>query len=283
MTYNLVFGMKVISFSQLPGGSYSHPNNALDMIGSDNGVDFWFAQGYWKAIAGPWGNGTYFFMSCDAKGAPAAVHCADGKDRIVTLALTHSARQYVRTQVGKVYGTGTPMYEEGTVGKATGNHIHVEVADGIRTGKSWDAKLGVYRMEGELNPLEVIYVLRSFSTVKQTLGAKLKYCDALTYTPPQPPKPPAPQMEKGKLYFVADRSPARIRQKLAFSNGKPIGAILATMPKGSFAEITHLTQRHEKDAQGFEWLQVTYQTPTGDKVSGFVQGDLSAYLIKKGG
>lgn len=277
---NLVFGMKVINISQLPGGSYSHPNMALDMVGSDNGIDFYFAQGYWKAIAGPWGNGTYFFMSCDAKGAPAAVHCADGKDRIVTLALTHSARQYVRTTVGKVYGTGTPMYEEGTVGKATGNHIHVEVADGIRTGKSWDAKLGVYRMEGELNPLEVIAVLRSFSTVKETLGAKLKYVDTLAY---KAPIPPPPVMEKGKLYFVADRAPARIRQKLAFADAKPIGAILATMPKGSFAEITHFTQRHEKDAQGFEWMQVTYQMPTGDKVSGFVQGDLSAYLIKKGG
>lgn len=275
---NLVFGMKVISFSQLPGGSYSHPNGALDMVGSDSSIDFWFAQGYWKAIAGPWGNGTYFFMSCDAKGAPAAVHCADGNDRIVTLALTHSARQYVRTTVGKVYATGTPMYEEGTVGQATGNHIHVEVADGIRTGKSWDAKLGVYRMEGELNPLEVISVLRRFSTVKETLGAKLKYVDTLEY---KPPIPPPPVMEKGKLYFVADRAPARIRQKLAFSNGKPIGAILATMPKGSWAEITHFTQRHEKD--GFEWMQVTYTTATGDKVSGYVQGDLGSYLIKKGG
>lgn len=274
---NLVFGMKVISFSQLPGGSYSHPNGALDAVGSDSGIDFWFAQGYWKAIAGPWGNGTYFFMSCDAKGAPAAVHCADGKDRIVTLALTHSARKYVRPEVGKVYGTGTPMYEEGTVGQATGNHIHIEVADGIRTGKSWDAKLGVYRMEGELNPLEVIAVLRSFSTVKGTLGAKLKYVDSLTYTPPKPV--PAHPMEKGKLYFVADKAPARIRQKLAFANGKPIGAILATMPKGAHAEITHMTARHEADAQGFEWFQVAYFTPTGDAVAGYVQGDLGSYLI----
>lgn len=278
--YNLVFGMKVISFSQLPGGSYSHPNMALDAVGSDSGIDFWFAQGYWKAIAGPWGNGTYFFMSCDAKGAPAAVHCADGKDRIVTLALTHSARQYVRTQVGKVYGTGTPMYEEGTVGKGvTGNHIHVEVADGIRTGKSWDSKMGVYRMEGELNPLEVMFVLRSFSKVEQTLGAKLKYCDSLTYTPPAPAKP---VLEKGKLYFFPDRAPARIRQKLAFSNGKPIGAILATMPKGAYAEITHLTNRHEQDEQRFEWFQVKYKTPTGDVVEGYVQGDLGSYLIKRG-
>lgn len=278
--YNLCFGMKVINISQLPGGSYSHPNNALDMVGSDSYIDFWFAQGYWKAIAGPWGNGTYFFMSCDSKGAPAAVHCADGVDRIVTLALTHSERKYVRPTVGKVYGTGTPIYEEGMKGQGvTGYHIHVEVADGIRTGKSWDSKLGVYRMEGELNPLEVMFVLRSFSKVEQTLGAKLKYCDSLTYTPPAPAKP---VLEKGKLYFFPDRSPARIRQKLAFSNGKPIGAILATMPKGSYAEITHLTNRHEQDEQRFEWFQVKYKTPTGDIVEGYVQGDLGSYLIKRG-
>lgn len=275
--YNLVFGMKAINITQLPGGSYSHPNMAVDMAGVDNGIDFWFAQGYWKAIAGPWGSGTYFFMSCDKNGAPAAVHCADGKDRIVTLALTHSARIYVRPTVGKVYETGTPIYEEGTVGQATANHIHVEVADGIRTGKSWDSKLGGYRMEGELNPLEVIAVLRSFSTVKQTLGAKLKYVDSLTYTPPKPV--PAHPMEKGKIYFVADKAPCRIRQKLAFANGKPIGAILATMPKGAHAEITHMTARHEADAQGFEWFQVAYYTPTGDAVAGYVQGDLGSYLI----
>ena len=276
---NLCYGMKVINITQLPGGSYSHPNGAMDLAGSDNGIDFWFAQGNWKCIAGPWGSGTYFFMSCDKNGAPAAVHCADGVDRIVTLALTHSARIYVRPTVGKVYGTGTPIYEEGTVGNATANHIHVEVADGIRTTKTWDSKLGVYRMEGELNPLKVMFVLRSFSTVKQTLGASLKYCDTLAYTPPKP----AAKMEKGKLYFVADTMPCRIRQKLAFANGKPIGAILATMPTGAFAEILHMTCRHEKDEQGFEWFQVEYITPTGDVVGGYVQGDLGAYLIRWGG
>lgn len=275
---NLVFGMKVINITQLPGGSYSHPNMAVDLAGSDSGIDYWFAQGYWKCIAGPWGSGTYFFMSCNSAGAPAGVHCADDKERIVTLALTHSARKFARPVVGQVYGTGTPIYEEGTVGQATANHIHLEIADGIRTGKSWDAKLGVYRMDGELDPIKVMYVLRSFSKVKDAHGADLKYCDTLAYTPPIPPPP---VMEKGKLYFVADTTSCRIRQKLAFTNGRPIGAILATMPKGAVAEITHFSQRHEKD--GFEWFQVKYTTVTGDTVNGFVQGDLGAYLIKKGG
>ena len=121
---NLCYGMKVINITQLPGGSFSHPNGAMDMAGSDAGIDFWFAQGRWKCIAGPWGNGTYFFTAVDAKGNVEKVHCADGKDRVVTIALTHSAKKYVKTKLGAIYQNGIPLYEEGTVGKATGNHIH---------------------------------------------------------------------------------------------------------------------------------------------------------------
>lgn len=54
------------------------------------------------------------------------------------------------------------------------------------------------------------------------------------------------------------------------------------MPKGSYAEITHLTNRHEQDENRFEWFQVKYKTPTGDVVEGYVQGDLGSYLIKRG-
>lgn len=274
--YNLCFGMKILNISQLPGGSYSHPNGALDLCGSDLGIDFYFAQGYWKCIAGPWGNGTYFFVSCDKNGVPSRVHCADGLDRIVTLALTHSEQRFVRTKVGKVYGDKEAMYEEGALGPGvTGNHIHLEVAEGIRESKTYDNKLGVYRMTGELNPIEVMFVNKAFTKVSNDAGAPLKYCDGVVYVKP------TPVYKSGTLLFIADRSPARIRKNLAFSNGKPIGTVLATMPKGATAEITHLTNRHEKDAAGFEYFQVKYETPTGDIVEGYVQGDLGSYLIKR--
>ena len=272
--FNLCFGMKVINITQLPGGSFSHPNGAMDLAGSDSGIDYWFAQGNWKCIAGPWGNGTFFFVSCDSSGIPTRVHCADGIDRIVTIALTHSARTYIRTTVGKIYQNGMAMYEEGTVGQATGNHIHLEVAEGIREAKIYDKKLGVYRMTGELDPVAVMFVNRAFSTVLDDHGAKLKYCDGAQYVPPVP-------WVKGDLLFVADRSAARIRKTLDFSEGRPIGSVLATMPRGSKAKITHFTNRHEKDTQGFEWFQVRYITPTGDTVDGYVQGDLGAYLITR--
>ena len=143
---NLCYGMKVINISQLPYSSFSHPNGAMDLCGSDNGVDFWFAQGDWKCIGGEFGNGTYFFTAVDASGTAVPVHCADGVDRVVTVALTHSQKRYINTIVGKTYKNGQPMYEEGMKGFATGNHIHYEVAEGIQTTKHYDSSLKVWRM-----------------------------------------------------------------------------------------------------------------------------------------
>lgn len=178
---NLCFGMKVINITQLPGGSFSHPNNAMDLAGSDNGIDFWFAQGDWKCIAGPWGNGTYFFVPVNSAGNTTAVHCADGVDRIVTIALTHSETKYVKTKVGAIYRNGTPMYEEGVKGKATGNHIHLEVAAGAQSTKTYDSAYKVYRMKNELNPLKVFYVNEAFSKVTNSKGAKLNYCNGVEF------------------------------------------------------------------------------------------------------
>ena len=70
------------------------------------------------------------FVPVNSIGEITTVHCADGKDRVITIALTHSLKQFVKTTVGKIYENGEPMYEEGTKGQATGNHIHVEIAEG---------------------------------------------------------------------------------------------------------------------------------------------------------
>jgi hypothetical protein len=42
---NLCLPMKVINITQHSGSNYSHPNGALDLAGSDAGVDFAFALG----------------------------------------------------------------------------------------------------------------------------------------------------------------------------------------------------------------------------------------------
>lgn len=275
---NLVFGMKYLTVTQLPGGSYSHANNAMDLAGVDAGIDFWYAQGRWKCIAGPWGNGTYFFVPVNSTGAITEVHCADGIDRIVTLALTHSERKYVYTTVGKIYENGKPMYEEGVKGRATGNHIHLEIASGIQTTKTYNSKLGVYTMKDELNPIKVMYINTKFTTIKQTLGANFKTCTQLQYVAPTPTVTPS---EGGKkpVYFYATKMPCYIRQKLVFNNGRNTSNILMTIPKGGYARITHFTERFESD--GYEWVQVQYTDPKTKKVyNGYCQLDTKYYLVK---
>lgn len=282
---NLVFGMKYLTVTQLPGGSFSHANNAMDLAGVDSGIDFWFAQGRWKCIGGPWGNGTYFFIPVTNNGIVTEVHCADGVNRIVTLALTHSETKYIHTTVGKIYENGQAMYEEGVKGKATGNHIHLEIAAGIQSSKTYNSKLGVYTMQNELNPIKVMYINTNFTKIKQTLGASFKTCTQLQYVAPTPtptPTPtPAPTPEGGKkpVYFYATKCSCNIRQKLTFSNGRNTSTILATIPKGGYARITHFTERFETD--GYEWVQVEYSDPKTKKgCAGYCQLDTKNYLIK---
>lgn len=177
---NLCFGMKVINVTQLPGGNYSHPNLALDLAGSDGGIDYWYAMGRWMVVGFFGLAGTILFTHVDENGNAESVYCADGIERVVTLALTHSASKYVkRPSVGTIYENGIPMYEEGTQGQATGNHIHVEVAWGIQTTKYYDSAMGVWRMSNELNPITTMCINTSFSTIKNTMGAKFKTVTSL--------------------------------------------------------------------------------------------------------
>jgi len=198
---NLVFGMHHLNITQLPGGALSHPNLAVDLAGEDTGIDFWFAKACaLKCIAGEFGYGTYFFIPCDSKGNHIPVMCADGKQRKVTIALTHSNKQYVKTTVGKIYAKNQPCYEEGGKGAkgahTFGNHIHLEVAEGYKTTKYKDTKLGVLTMGNELNPLKVMFVLDGYTKVVNSKGATLvhtksettkiadKYAPSLPFTQP---------------------------------------------------------------------------------------------------
>lgn len=180
---NLCFGMEYLNITQLPGGSYSHANQAVDLGGRDAGKDIWYARGetYWKCTC-CWysGTNTYHFLSCDSKGKPIKVHCADGKDRVVTVSLTHDLNKH---KIGRLYHN-EKMYQEGTKypyeGKVTGNHIHLEIAEGdVR--KRYKAKNGTWTLYNELNPLEVMFVDTSFTKILNTKGTTLKSCSGITY------------------------------------------------------------------------------------------------------
>lgn len=178
----LVFGMHDLNISQvgtLIDGRphYSHPNFALDLTGSDAGIDYWKNKEADVCFycAGAFGTkktgNTRFFVSCDAAGKQMPVRCADGKARVVTLAMTHSGRDY---RLYHIYTPGEIMYQEGTAGRATGNHVHMEVAEGSVRTKYWDAKLKVWRMKGEFNPVDAFFVLEPYTKVIDTKGLKFK-------------------------------------------------------------------------------------------------------------
>lgn len=279
MTFDrMVFGMHHLNISQTGKGygqqqSLSHTLFELDLCGVDSGIDYWYNRmpnTTWKC-AGRWGTrasgNTYFFWSCDEKGNAKKVFCADGKYRVLTMAMTHSDRN---AEIGKLYTYGQILVSEGTQGFALGNHIHLEVCEGVCMRKVVNAK-GYYNLPNMLDARKVFFVLDGFTTVVNTGGLEFKHCKSV---------PVIEEKEDDEmLYFIADLTSCRIRETLEFENGRPVGKILGTIPKGGKARITHFTQRHEKD--GWEWFQVRYETPTGKVINGYVQGDLKSYKISR--
>lgn len=182
---NLILGMHHLNVTQLPRGNYSHPNLAMDLAGEDLGIDFYVAKACnWKCIAGMWGYGTYFFVPVDANGKHTEVMCADGVKRYVTLALTHSNCRFIKTQRGKIYKKDSPMYEEGGKGGrgayTFGNHIHLEIAEGYKTTKKWNNRLGVWTMGDELDPTKVFFILDGYTTTVDDKKANFKHTKSLT-------------------------------------------------------------------------------------------------------
>lgn len=283
MTYDrIVFGMHHLNITQIGSGydglnHLSHTSYELDLAGSDSGVDYWYNKMPNTSLkcTGRFGTkstgNTFFFVTCDSTGQTKRVLCADGKYRVITLAMTHSGWS---PTIGKVYGYNAVCYQEGTSGNATGNHIHLEVCEGLVTRKVPNIK-GYYNLPNMLDARKVFWILDGYTTVVSTGGLAFMHCKSAEVEPPKDKEDDEP------MYFYADTMPCRIRKTLTFKGGKPTGQILATMPKGAKALITHFTNRHEKDAEGYEWFQVKYTTPTGEVIEGYVQGDLGAYLIKR--
>lgn len=189
-TYDrLIFGMHHMAISQIGSGydgkyHYSHVGYEIDFTGSDSGVDYYknmMPNTYWKC-AGAFGTAstgnTRFFWSCDANGNAKKVLCADGVLRLITLALTHSNRSFT---VGKLYSYKEVMYQEGTSGYATGNHIHMELCAGHVKTKVRNSK-GGYNLANMLPINKMMYVLSSYTTIVSTGGLSWKKCTTVPYT-----------------------------------------------------------------------------------------------------
>lgn len=189
-TYDrLIFGMKCLNVSQIGSGydgrnHYSHVSYEVDLAGMDTGADVWrnkMPNTYWYC-AGAWGNAntgnTRFFWSCDKNGKAKKVLCADGYLRYITLALTHSRRSFT---VGHYYKFNEIMYQEGTSGRATGNHIHLEVCAGhVRT--KYRNRAGGYNLANMLPANRMMFLLNGYSYIKNGGGLSWKTTSTVPYT-----------------------------------------------------------------------------------------------------
>jgi hypothetical protein len=121
-----LFPMEVLAVSQPPFGEFSHKDRkSIDLVGKDGGIDPVFAP-YSGTITRVVGTENAVYLLSDGP-----VLCADGKERLLTSVFIHDNE--VQVKVGQKVKQGEHFYDEGMAGRATGNHIHLDVASGHQT------------------------------------------------------------------------------------------------------------------------------------------------------
>lgn len=234
-TYDrLIFGMKCLNVSQIGSGydgknHYSHVSYEVDLAGMDSGVDVWrnkMPNTRWYC-AGAWGNAntgnTRFFWSYGTDGKPKKVLCADGALRYVTLALTHSKRSFT---VGKFYSYNEIMYQEGTSGYATGNHIHLEICGGHTRTKVRNSK-GGYNLANMLRANKCLFLLTGYSYIKNAGGLSWKTARIVSYADSSSSSKDAFQEGYGKGKAFTTKVNLNLRSEPNTSS-----KVLLTIPKG---------------------------------------------------
>lgn len=120
------FGMKTLNITQGRFNGFSHANlNAYDLAGEDTGIDRWITYNELEVIG--------IFPYSNTGFANTVLFYDNEND--VTLAMSHCNFIPSICSLGKVIPVGRTIYYEGTAGKATGNHIHLELGRGRQTSK----------------------------------------------------------------------------------------------------------------------------------------------------
>lgn len=160
---------KTMALTQGVDGIYSHSGSlALDDAGEDIGIDRDYAPAdmkcSWKDLPGGV-NGVNWQTI-------APVLCADGVKRHFTYRKIHD--NYIDdVHVGDIKRQGEVLGHEGTAGKATGNHRHINIGEGLITGQGLVVnRFGVYEMKNEIEPWRIFFV--DGTILRKTLGYSWK-------------------------------------------------------------------------------------------------------------
>lgn len=183
------FPMLYVNVTQAPNNNFSHKGSvsAWDNAGKDTGIDDAFApfdaEVVWKDN-GSAKTGILISNTVEVK-------CADGIIRQAgqVHTLFWHDNDISDLYVGKQIKQGEVFYQEGTAGRATGNHIHFNV--GVGTYKKGTYPLvknefGVYEIKGEINPTKIFFIDDNHKVIK-TNGMKwVKYKEEVVETPKEP-------------------------------------------------------------------------------------------------
>lgn len=178
----ICFGMKYQNVSQIPynvAGSSHYQLPAIDLCGEDLGKDCWRAEdGCYKvtAIFNSSNNGCTYFSPCDSNGNPEIVKMPNGYVGYATIKMVHDI--CIKQTVGHVYSKGEYIYQEGMAGQATGNHIHVEVAEGLQTTRYVDSNNN-WRMPNEVNPVDGLYILDGYTSIINAKGLNFTHTSVI--------------------------------------------------------------------------------------------------------
>lgn len=162
----LLFPMEFLNITQGDNEGTHLGTFAIDNAGKNVGIDSLFAPCTMKcmAIDSAHGNAVWF-QSVNR------VSLADGSKDYVTFLFIHD--DLIKDlAVGKIFLQGMKCYDEGTSGKATGNHVHIEVAKGKFT-KMYDRNTqGTWHLPNNI-PIENACFMNSTTMLKGI--AKWKY------------------------------------------------------------------------------------------------------------
>ena len=237
----LIYPMKTISFSQLEFSNYSHKNiPAVDMTGSGTGKDTCYAPCDLEIINIPKSNEshTIYYKSQEK------VLCADGVSRVITIAMTH-CDDISKYKVGQKFKAGDAFYKEGVAGKATGPHVHIEVADGVHTTKQyvWIGGKKYWRFPEScaLKPTDVFFALEGWNETRKLMGVSLLWTGSRQFTEGEM-----------RMRVYSDKGNQGIRNSISTKSS----TLLAIMPKGNEAEVLEIIKGRQFD--GFQWIRIRY-------------------------
>ena len=153
--------MACLNISQGRYGGYSHKNlNAYDLAGMDSGIDQFKTFNDLEVIGVHEYSRTGF----------ANTVCFFDAENNVTIAMTHCNTIPKGCTVGNVFHSGETIYYEGTKGRASGNHIHIEIGKDKQAGKT---KInGTWQLKWLINIEDYFYIDDTYTSVKNDNGYK---------------------------------------------------------------------------------------------------------------